>query len=155
MGAIQEIFRQYSPAYLERFGQAMPAEHQKVIQAICQCRTEAYGSVCYQCEHCGHPHVLPAACGNRHCPQCQHRKAHLWLTPTRTPTARASLHPVRSARNGLALPYSPLAAAYHHRCRLLPQRNGPKIPSAHGCTSAERTILTLTHPAALKQSPCC
>jgi hypothetical protein len=79
MGAIQEIFRQYSPAYLERFGQAMPAEHQKVIQAICQCRTEAYGSVCYQCEDCGHPHVLPAACGNRHCPQCQHRKAQLWL----------------------------------------------------------------------------
>jgi hypothetical protein len=79
MGAIQEIFRQYGPAYLERLGQAMPAEHQKVIEAICQCRTEAYGSVCYRCEDCGHPHVLPAACGNRHCPQCQHRKAHLWL----------------------------------------------------------------------------
>ena len=46
---------------------------------ICQCRTEAYGSVCYQCEDCGHPHVLPAACGNRHCPQCQHRKTQQWL----------------------------------------------------------------------------
>ena len=68
MGAIQEIFRQYAPAYLERFGQAMPAEHKKVIEAICQCRTEAYGSVCYCCEDCGHPHLVPAACGNRHCP---------------------------------------------------------------------------------------
>jgi hypothetical protein len=79
MGAIQEIFRQYGPAYLERFGQAMPAEHQKVIEAICQCRTEVYGSVCYQCEDCGQPHLVPAACGNRHCPQCQHRKSLQWL----------------------------------------------------------------------------
>ncbi len=79
MGAIQEIFRQYGPAYLERFGDAVSAEHKKVIEAICQCRTEAYGSVCYQCEDCGHPHVVPAACGNRHCPQCQHRKSLQWL----------------------------------------------------------------------------
>jgi hypothetical protein len=79
MGAIQEIFRQYAPAYLERFGQAMPAEHQKVIEAICQCHTEAYGSVGYQCEDCGQPHLVPAACGNRHCPQCQHRKSMQWL----------------------------------------------------------------------------
>jgi putative transposase/transposase-like zinc-binding protein len=51
-----------------------------VIAAIGECRTEALGSVCYRCEDCGHPHIVPAACGNRHCPQCQHRKAHLWLT---------------------------------------------------------------------------
>ncbi len=69
MGAIQEIFRQYGPAYLERFGDAVSAEHKKVIEAICQCRTEAYGSVCYECEDCGQPHVVPAACGNRHCPR--------------------------------------------------------------------------------------
>jgi hypothetical protein len=79
MGAIQDIFLQYAPAYLERFGQAMPAEHRKVIEAICQCRTATFGSVCYCCEDCGHPHLVPAACGNRHCPQCQHRKARLWL----------------------------------------------------------------------------
>jgi hypothetical protein len=79
MGAMQEIFRQYGPAYVRRYGEHLPPEHKKVIEAICQCRTAAYGSVCYQCEDCGHPHVVPAACGNRHCPQCQHRKAHLWL----------------------------------------------------------------------------
>ena len=79
MGAIQAIFRQYAPAYLERFGDAVSAAHRQVIEALCQCRTETLGSVCYQCEDCGHPHVVPAACGNRHCPQCQHRKARLWL----------------------------------------------------------------------------
>ncbi len=73
MSAIQDIFRQYAPAYLARFADAVPAQHRKVIEAICQCRTDAFGSVCYQCEDCDHPHVLPGACGNRHCPQCQHR----------------------------------------------------------------------------------
>ena len=79
MGAIQEIFRQFAPAYLERYGESMPHEHRKVIEAICACRSEAFGSVCYRCEACGHPHLVPAACGNRHCPQCQHHKARLWL----------------------------------------------------------------------------
>jgi hypothetical protein len=79
MGALQAIFRQYAPAYLERFGEAVCAAQRQVIEALCQCRTETLGSVCYQCEDCGHPHVVPAACGNRHCPQCQHRKARLWL----------------------------------------------------------------------------
>jgi hypothetical protein len=79
MGAIQQIFHRFGPEYLARFGEHIPAQPHKVIEAICQCRTEAYGSVCYQCEDCGHPHVLPAACGNRHCPQCQHRKTQQWL----------------------------------------------------------------------------
>ncbi len=79
MSAIQDIFRQYAPAYLARFADAVPAQHRKVIEAICQCRTDAFGSVCYQCEACDQHHVLPGACGNRHCPQCQHRKSRLWL----------------------------------------------------------------------------
>ncbi|MGH8576244.1 MAG: transposase zinc-binding domain-containing protein [Gammaproteobacteria bacterium] len=73
------MFQRFGPEYLARFGEHIPAQHHKVIEAICQCRTEAYGSVCYQCEDCGLPHVLPAACGNRHCPQCQHRKTQQWL----------------------------------------------------------------------------
>jgi hypothetical protein len=68
MGALQALFRQYAPAYLERFADAVCAAHRKVIEALCQCRTETLGSVCYQCEDCGH----------RHCPQCQHRKSRLW-----------------------------------------------------------------------------
>ncbi len=56
MSAIQDIFRQYAPAYLARFADAVPAQHRKVIEAICQCRTDVFGSVCNQCDH---HHVLP------------------------------------------------------------------------------------------------
>lgn len=79
MGAIQDIFRLHAPRYLERFGSAVPREHRKVIAAIVQCRSSALGSVCYRCEHCEQLHLVGAACGNRHCPQCQHRKSLLWL----------------------------------------------------------------------------
>jgi hypothetical protein len=79
MGAIQQIFCRFGPEYRARFGEQMPTQHHKVIEAICQCRTEAYGSLLYQCEDCGHHHLVPAACGNRHCPQCQQRKSQQWL----------------------------------------------------------------------------
>ncbi|MGH8604885.1 MAG: transposase zinc-binding domain-containing protein, partial [Gammaproteobacteria bacterium] len=79
MGVINDIFRTYGPEYLQHYGQSMPREHKKTIEALCQCRTETYGSVCYQCEDCGHHHLVPAACGNRHCPGCQHRKSQQWL----------------------------------------------------------------------------
>jgi hypothetical protein len=79
MDAIQAIFREFGPAYLERFGESVPREHRKVIAAICECRSEGFGSICDRCETCGHVHLVPAACGKRHCPQCQHYKARLWL----------------------------------------------------------------------------
>jgi hypothetical protein len=79
MGAIQQIFQTFGDVYLERFGAAVPAGHAFVIDAIRRCRTEDLGSVCYRCEDCELAHVVPAACGNRHCPQCQHRKSMLWL----------------------------------------------------------------------------
>jgi hypothetical protein len=80
MGAIQDLFRRYAPDYLKRFAEGVSAGQRQVIEAIGACRTEALGSVCYRCEDCGHPHLVPAACDHRHCPQCQHRKSHLWLT---------------------------------------------------------------------------
>jgi hypothetical protein len=79
MGAIQDLFQTFGDVYLERFGAAVPAGHAFVIDAIRRCRTEDLGSVCYRCEDCELAHVVPAACGNRHCPQCQHRKSMLWL----------------------------------------------------------------------------
>lgn len=79
MGAISEIFREFAPEYLRRFGDAMPAEHRKVIDAILLCRTEENGTVVYRCEECGLNHILNRSCGNRHCPQCQSHKTKLWL----------------------------------------------------------------------------
>ena len=79
MGAIGDIFRQFAPEYLRRFGDAMPNEHRKVIEAIALCRTQDNGTVVYRCEQCGLDHILNRSCGNRHCPQCQSHKTKLWL----------------------------------------------------------------------------
>lgn len=79
MSAIQEIFKQYGPEYMQRYGDSMPASHKKVIHAIQSCRNGDFGSILYQCESCGQLHIAPSSCGNRHCPTCQHGKALQWL----------------------------------------------------------------------------
>jgi hypothetical protein len=70
MGLITDLFRTYGPEYLDRYGESIPVEHKKLIDAICQCRTETNGSIIYQCEQCSQFHSVPRSCGNRHCPGC-------------------------------------------------------------------------------------
>ena len=79
MSAIQEIFRRYAPEYLDRFGHSMPKTHKKVIHAILECRSGSFGTLLYRCDSCGHVHLSPCSCGNRHCPTCQNDKASQWL----------------------------------------------------------------------------
>lgn len=79
MSIINDIFRQHSHEYLERFGNSIPSEHRKVINAILHCRTETLGFTLYQCEDCGKTHSIFRSCGNRHCPGCQHSKTIRWL----------------------------------------------------------------------------
>ena len=79
MGLLQDLFRTHGPAYVERFGDAMPQAHKKVIAAITDCPTEAAGSALYVCDGCGQRHVVHRSCGNRHCPCCQQGKGHEWL----------------------------------------------------------------------------
>jgi len=79
MGLLQELFRTHGPAYLERFGSAIPKAHKTVIAAIADCHTEAAGSALYVCEGCGQQHVVHRSCGNRHCPCCQQGKGQAWL----------------------------------------------------------------------------
>lgn len=79
MSSIGEIFRTFAPEYLRRFGDAMPAEHSKVIDAILGCRTDVNGSVVYLCENCDRRHLVHRGCGNRHCPGCQNHKGRQWL----------------------------------------------------------------------------
>jgi len=79
MGAIAEIFRSFAPEYLERYAEAMPDEHRKVIDAIIECRTPTAGIAVFQCLDCRQNHIFYQSCGNRHCPSCQHQKALEWL----------------------------------------------------------------------------
>jgi hypothetical protein len=80
MTTIKDIFTQYSPEYIQRFGDDMPADHLKVIHAMVHCRSEAFGLDIYKCQDCGKTHIVYRSCGNRHCPSCQHHKTHQWLT---------------------------------------------------------------------------
>ena len=79
MNTIQQIFTQYAPEYIHRFGDAMPNEHRKVIDAIIDCRTQSCGMAIYQCDKCHSSHSAFRSCGNRHCPSCQNHKTKMWL----------------------------------------------------------------------------
>ena len=56
MATISEIFRTFSPEYVDRFGDSMPQEHRKAMNAIIGCRTEAAGIAVYECQECGELH---------------------------------------------------------------------------------------------------
>jgi len=77
--AIQQLFRTHGRAYRERFGGQMPNNHKKVIQAICNCGTGAFGQHSFACDGCGQMHYADSSCGNRHCPTCQAGKSDEWL----------------------------------------------------------------------------
>jgi hypothetical protein len=79
MGKINKLFRTYAPEYLALYGDTMPYEHKKVIDAILNCKTAENGTVVLECEDCGEQHTIFRSCGNRHCPQCQHNKGQLWM----------------------------------------------------------------------------
>lgn len=67
MTTIKDIFCDYGPEYIQRYGDRMPADHRKVIDAIINCRSGHYGASIYQCTRCGKNHLLYRCCGNRHC----------------------------------------------------------------------------------------
>jgi hypothetical protein len=79
MPTVADVLRRHGGAYLERFGATMPAEHKRVLQAICGCRTGDLGTVTYQCVSCGEAYRMNRSCGNRHCPACQQGKTKAWL----------------------------------------------------------------------------
>ncbi len=79
MNTIHDIFVEFGPEYLARFGEAIPQNHRKVMDAIINCRTPACGMVVYECSECGEIHHVFRSCGNRHCPNCQHQKTMDWL----------------------------------------------------------------------------
>ena len=79
MENVNNIFRAFGPEYIERFGDDLPGEHRKAMDAILKCRTQEAGIALYECEDCGHSHTMYRSCGNRHCPTCQHHKTREWL----------------------------------------------------------------------------
>jgi hypothetical protein len=76
---LADIFRQYGPAYRQKYTSRMPATHLKAMRAIEQCRTEALGGQVYRCPNCEQVQYSYHSCRNRHCPKCQNENAQAWL----------------------------------------------------------------------------
>jgi len=79
MPSVADALRQHAPAYLAKFGDAVPLGHRKVISSITRCRTGELGNVKYECLRCGREHWVGRSCGNRHCPNCGKEQTYAWL----------------------------------------------------------------------------
>jgi len=80
---LADIFRQYGPAYRQKYASHMPASHLKAMRAIEECRTEALGGQVYRCPKCEQVQYSYHSCRNRHCPKCQNENAQGWLEKQR------------------------------------------------------------------------
>lgn len=76
---LADIFRQYGPAYREKYGERMLPSHRQAMVDIERCRTEVLGGHVYACPNCGEVRYSYHSCQNRHCPKCQQEAAEQWL----------------------------------------------------------------------------
>lgn len=76
---VADALRQHAPAFLEKYKDKLPVQHQKVLTAITRCGTGELGHAVYLCQKCGRQHWVGRSCGNRHCPGCQKHKTKNWL----------------------------------------------------------------------------
>jgi hypothetical protein len=76
---VADVLRQYGPAYLEQFGDKMPASHRRAFEDLLQCRTAALGGPLYECNECGRQHYSYHSCRNRSCPKCHASDPQAWL----------------------------------------------------------------------------
>jgi hypothetical protein len=80
MITLNDIFRQYGPAYRAQYGDRLLPSHRAAMAAIEACRTEALGGHVYTCPTCAITRYSYHSCKNRHCPTCQQDSAQTWLT---------------------------------------------------------------------------
>ena len=76
---LADVFREYGPAYRQKYTDQLLPSHRQVMRAIEQCRTAALGGQVYTCPACGETQYSYHSCRNRHCPKCQNDKAQAWL----------------------------------------------------------------------------
>lgn len=77
-----DLLRQYTPAYLERFGTQAVPQVQSVLAKLALCRTAALGGHTYECPRCRHRCQVYNSCRDRHCPLCSGGRRADWLDKT-------------------------------------------------------------------------
>jgi Putative transposase/Transposase zinc-binding domain len=76
---LADIFRQYGPAYRQKYAKRLLPSHRGAMRAIEQCRTPTLGGRVFSCPQCHQTQYSYHSCRNRHCPKCQNDKAQEWL----------------------------------------------------------------------------
>ena len=76
---LADIFRQYAPAYRQKYAAQLLPSHHQAMRAIEHCRTQVLGGQVFACPACGEVRYSYHSCRNRHCPKCQHQQTQDWL----------------------------------------------------------------------------
>ena len=79
MSSLKEIFQLYGAGYLREYCEDILPSHRRVMRDILCCRSGEFGGHTFYCEDCDSYHYAYHSCRNRHCPQCQHKRADGWL----------------------------------------------------------------------------
>ena len=76
---VADIFRAHGAAYPHEHAGYLNLPQLKVMSAIANCQTAAFGGHVAACTKCDHLHIAYNACRNRHCATCQGAAAHDWM----------------------------------------------------------------------------
>ncbi len=110
MPTLADVFREYSPEYLRRYGDTMLPSHHKAIEDIIECRTAVRGGEVFWCDACEQYQYSYHSCGNRHCPTCGADRADHWRD-----TQMKKLLPVPYFLVTFTLPHSLNDIAHSHQ----------------------------------------
>jgi putative transposase/transposase-like zinc-binding protein len=76
---VAEVFREFTPAFLDRYGDTISPDQRRVLWDVIRCRTAELGGHIEECDRCGHRRHAYNSCRNRHCPKCQAASRAQWL----------------------------------------------------------------------------
>jgi len=107
---VADIFRAHGPAWRQAQRGHVSLGQLKVMSAIEQCRSAAFGGHALRCSSCAQPQIAYNSCRNRHCPKCQGSAAKRWLD-----ARQADLLPVDYYHVVFTLPAPISAIAYTNK----------------------------------------
>jgi hypothetical protein len=76
---VAEVFREFTPAFVEKYGDIISPDQRRVLWDLAHCRTAELGGHVEECDRCGHRLIAYNSCRNRHCPKCQAATRAHWL----------------------------------------------------------------------------
>ena len=88
--SLQQVMRENLNQYHQ--GHRLTPRQWQVCRHILDCRTEALGGFCLDCDRCGQTQPHYFACRDRHCPRCQRRASKDWCERQRAAVLPVTYH---------------------------------------------------------------